>query len=152
VIYALTYDWPLSPDVTVPRTPVSSSGPAATERDGKALVTYSTAGRPDKTKWIEPGSGESFQDCWKTASNAQACGPEMVVIPPGEFLMGSPENEEGRNADEGPQHKVRMPAPLGVGLTHVTRGEFAVFADATAHKTDGGRSERKWRRLDSWRL
>jgi formylglycine-generating enzyme required for sulfatase activity len=108
------------PEISAPDAPS-----ATVERDGKVLVTYSTADRPEKTKRIEPGSGESFQDCWKTASNAQACGPEMVVIPPGEFLMGSPENEEGRNADEGPQHKVRMPAPLGVGLTHVTRGEFS---------------------------
>lgn len=29
-------------------------------------------------------------------------------IEPGEFLMGSPEDEEGRDASEGPQHVVRL--------------------------------------------
>ena len=32
--------------------------------------------------------------------------PEMVTLPAGEFLMGSPESERGRGKDEGPQHKV----------------------------------------------
>ncbi|RMG02459.1 MAG: formylglycine-generating enzyme family protein [Planctomycetota bacterium] len=31
---------------------------------------------------------------------------EMVPIPGGKFLMGSPEDEEGRKEDEGPQHEV----------------------------------------------
>ena len=29
-------------------------------------------------------------------------------IPPGQFLMGSPDNEESRNANEGPQHRVTI--------------------------------------------
>ncbi len=29
-------------------------------------------------------------------------------IPPGRFLMGSPEDEEGRYADEGPRHEERI--------------------------------------------
>lgn len=33
---------------------------------------------------------------------------EMVPIQGGEFLMGSPEDEEGRNDDEGPQHRVKV--------------------------------------------
>ncbi len=33
-------------------------------------------------------------------------GPEMVVIPAGSFIMGSPESEERRRENEGPQHKV----------------------------------------------
>jgi len=35
---------------------------------------------------------------------------EMVPIKGGEFLMGSPEDEEGRDAGEGPQHKVKVDA------------------------------------------
>lgn len=31
---------------------------------------------------------------------------EMVALQAGSFIMGSPENEEGRNQDEKPQHKV----------------------------------------------
>ena len=35
---------------------------------------------------------------------------EMVVIPGESFLMGSPENEEGRFEREGPQHEVSLPS------------------------------------------
>ncbi|HKX83450.1 MAG TPA: hypothetical protein VJL58_04445, partial [Pyrinomonadaceae bacterium] len=34
-------------------------------------------------------------------------GMEFVLIQPGSFLMGSPESEEGRSPNEGPQHRVR---------------------------------------------
>src|ERR1051326_6939042 len=33
---------------------------------------------------------------------------DMVPIPGGTYLMGSPENEKGRAADEGPQHQVQI--------------------------------------------
>jgi formylglycine-generating enzyme len=62
----------------------------------------------------------------------------MVVVPAGEFLMGSPEGEEGRNSNEGAQHKVTIPKPFAVGRTHITRGQFAKFVKSTGHKTDGG--------------
>jgi len=33
---------------------------------------------------------------------------EMVPIPGGEFMMGSPDGEANRKPDEGPQHKVKI--------------------------------------------
>ncbi|HEV2663570.1 MAG TPA: SUMF1/EgtB/PvdO family nonheme iron enzyme, partial [Blastocatellia bacterium] len=36
---------------------------------------------------------------------------EMVLIPNGAFLMGSPENEPGRSDDEGPQHRFTQGMP-----------------------------------------
>ncbi|HEY9800571.1 MAG TPA: SUMF1/EgtB/PvdO family nonheme iron enzyme [Leptolyngbyaceae cyanobacterium] len=35
---------------------------------------------------------------------------DMVYIPSGTFLMGSPENELGRESNEGPQHPVTLPS------------------------------------------
>src|SRR5262249_28274033 len=56
--------------------------------------------------------------------------PEMVVIPPGRFIMGSPESEEGRHNDEGPQHEVRIVRPFAVGRCAVTFDEWdACVAD-----------------------
>jgi formylglycine-generating enzyme required for sulfatase activity len=52
---------------------------------------------------------------------------EMVPIPGGEFLMGSPDSEPGRNADEGPQHRVRL-EPFWMGKYEVTWGEFDLWA------------------------
>lgn len=47
----------------------------------------------------------------------------MKPIPGGEFLMGSPESEKGRNADEGPQHKVAI-KPFWMGKCEVTWDEY----------------------------
>ncbi len=48
---------------------------------------------------------------------------EMIPIPGGEFLIGSPETEEGRNDDEGPQRKVKI-SPFWIGKTEVTWDEY----------------------------
>jgi formylglycine-generating enzyme required for sulfatase activity len=52
--------------------------------------------------------------------------PEMVVIPPGQFLMGSTEAEKER-----PQHPVRIAYPLAVGRYPVTFEEYDLFARST---------------------
>ncbi len=51
---------------------------------------------------------------------------DLVPIPGGEFLMGSPEDEEGREEDEGPQHLVKVP-PFWMGTKEVTWDEFDLF-------------------------
>ena len=48
---------------------------------------------------------------------------EMVSIPAGEFEMGSPSGEKGRAQDEGPQHKVSVPA-FFMGRFVVTQAQY----------------------------
>ncbi|MCA8998234.1 MAG: formylglycine-generating enzyme family protein [Planctomycetaceae bacterium] len=48
---------------------------------------------------------------------------EMVPIPGGVYTMGSPENEENRNDDEGPQHQVKI-EPFWMGKCEVTWDEY----------------------------
>jgi formylglycine-generating enzyme required for sulfatase activity len=50
---------------------------------------------------------------------------ELVLIPAGAFLMGSPESEAQRDADEGPCHKVTITRPFFLGVHPVTRREYA---------------------------
>ena len=38
---------------------------------------------------------------------------------------------------EKPQHRVAIPEPLAIGKHPVTRGQFAVFVEATAHDISG---------------
>lgn len=67
--------------------------------------------------------------------------PELVVLPAGRFLMGSPENEKGRSTDEGPRHEVTTACPFTVGLYPVTFAEWEAFVTAGggAHRpTDEG--------------
>ena len=51
--------------------------------------------------------------------------PEMVVLPPGTFLMGAPPREAGSNDDERPQHEVTIGYRLAVGKYPVTFAEWA---------------------------
>ena len=55
---------------------------------------------------------------------------EMVRVPPGTFIMGSPPAEEGRDPDEGPQHEVTIPYAFYVGKYEVTRGQYEDFINA----------------------
>jgi formylglycine-generating enzyme required for sulfatase activity len=80
--------------------------------------------------------------------------PEMVVIPPGNFLMGSSKVDttrdlesaapdkrpalEGYSAVERPQHAVSIERPFALGRSPTTRGEFATFVRETGYSTDGG--------------
>ena len=47
----------------------------------------------------------------------------MVYIPPGTFMMGSPAKEKGRNSDE-QQHKVTLSKGFYMGTTEVTQGQW----------------------------
>lgn len=66
-------------------------------------------------------------------------GPEMVVIPSGSFMMGSPKGEEGRYDDEGPQHVVTLSKYLAMGRQAVTVGDFRQFVASTSYRTDAER-------------
>lgn len=101
---------------------------------------------------LKPGggaeNGHSFKDC------AQC--PEMVVVPAGSFMMGSPNTEIGdyeyssgkgekfscrdanpvpvdcHNEKESPQHKVSIPTPFAIGKFAIT------FDEWDACRADGG--------------
>ena len=51
-------------------------------------------------------------------------GMKFVLIPAGEFMMGSLASEEGRRSDEGPQHQVRITKPFYMGMYEVTQAEY----------------------------
>ena len=65
--------------------------------------------------------------------------PEMVVIPSGNFIMGSPEDESGRFDNESPRHHVSV-KKFSIGQNEVTVGEFHHFVQATQYKTDAERN------------
>ena len=50
-------------------------------------------------------------------------GMKLALIPPGEFLMGSPADEEYRSDDED-RHRVRITKPFYLGVTEVTQGQW----------------------------
>lgn len=77
--------------------------------------------------------GQSFRDC-------RTICPEMVVVPAGTFLMGSPAGDphQARDGIEQPQHRVMIRHLFAVGKFEVTRDEYAYFAREThLRDTDG---------------
>lgn len=68
-----------------------------------------------------------FYDDLKAGGKA----PNMVFIPAGAFVMGSPEGEVGRDVDEGPQTTVTV-HHFAMGITEVSFNDFKIFTDSTS--------------------
>jgi eukaryotic-like serine/threonine-protein kinase len=51
-------------------------------------------------------------------------GMDLVLIPAGEFLMGSPNSNSDVSNDEKPQHKVRITKPFYLAVTPVTQEQY----------------------------
>jgi formylglycine-generating enzyme required for sulfatase activity len=67
--------------------------------------------------------------------------PEMIIVPTGNFRMGSPETEKDRSADEGPQHKVAIAKPFAVSKFELTFAQWdacVVHGNCVPHVSDGG--------------
>jgi len=64
--------------------------------------------------------------------------PEMVIVPAGEFLMGSPAQDGRASANELPQHQVKIPRHFAIGRFEVTRKQFEAFLLATGRNRIGG--------------
>ena len=73
-------------------------------------------------------------------------GPKLVLIPEGEFVMGSPMTEEGRYEDEGPQHIVKISKPFFMAETPITVAQFRTFIEATGYRTTAEKEQwSEWR-------
>lgn len=63
---------------------------------------------------------------------------KMNPVPGGTFLIGSPEQEANREADEGPQHLVKI-EPFWMGVYEVTYDEYIVYRDKELDKAPKGK-------------
>ena len=126
-------------DIAFERAQASDTAAAYTEYlrrypDGRHAEE---ARRLREQKDLSPG--RVFRDC-------DAC-PELVVVPAGSYLMGSPSSEASRTNDEGPQHRVTIGEPFAVGVYEVTFSEWD--ACVRADRCGGYRpDDRGWGRGD----
>ena len=71
-----------------------------------------------------------------TAASSPPPGPSqtnlagMVWIPPGQFVMGSPNDEVGRDQDEGPETKVTITRGFWMGKCELTQAEYKAVLGA----------------------
>jgi formylglycine-generating enzyme required for sulfatase activity len=74
---------------------------------------------------------DSFKECTDC--------PEMIVVPAGNFTMGSPDTD--RSKDEGPQHGVTIARPFAVSKFELTFAEWdacVAHGDCVPHVSDSG--------------
>jgi serine/threonine protein kinase/formylglycine-generating enzyme required for sulfatase activity len=70
-------------------------------------------------------------------------GIRMVKIDGGKFKMGSPGDEVGRKADEGPQHEVTIRGPFLISATEITHSQYLqVMGTSPARSPDKARDAR----------
>ncbi len=95
-----------------------------------ALTALCGALLPGLAQAAAPQPGKVFKDC-------KDC-PEMVVLPAGTFTMGTPDDEVGREPDEGPMHEVTFAKPFAMSRFHVTAGEWDSYVRQTGVKIANG--------------
>jgi formylglycine-generating enzyme required for sulfatase activity len=78
---------------------------------------------------ITPRPGERLRDPLSDGRPCAEC-PEMVVVPAGSFIMGSPHTEADRDESEGPQHKVTFDRSFAVGRFETTFTEWDACVEA----------------------
>ncbi len=114
---AATYEaylqaYPQGRYVAAARAALAGLRPAPVETRPASAVAVAPSAAPSV---LGRRDSEVFKDCAEC--------PEMVAIPAGRFLMGSPPGEAGRYADEGPQRWVGI-SRFAMGKYEVTQGEW----------------------------
>ncbi|MCY3018741.1 MAG: SUMF1/EgtB/PvdO family nonheme iron enzyme [Planctomycetota bacterium] len=125
----------LKPEAAKPQPAAAPQPPAA------EIVAYAKQHGLDPTISLDLGGGVKM---------------EMVLVPAGEFDMGSNDGE----ACETPVHKVRISRPFYIGKYDVTVAQFRAFANAAEYRTDAEKCNRghsvgdgKWQEMNgiTWR-
>jgi formylglycine-generating enzyme required for sulfatase activity len=74
-------------------------------------------------------------------NNAQL---KLVLIPAGEFLMGSPDNEPEAKPDEHPRRLVRITRPFYMGATELTQAQWTAVMGTTIRDVQAKLTKTKW--------
>jgi formylglycine-generating enzyme required for sulfatase activity len=131
----------------------------------KGFRVVAEFGPPPAIAPFDAAQARAHQEAWAkhlgtTVETTNSVGAKMILIPPGEFLMGStPEqNAVGRKIGEKeklapadpyfqrlptemPQHQVTIRRPFLISSTEITIGQFKKFASATKYQTEPERPE-----------
>ncbi|MEW5977506.1 MAG: SUMF1/EgtB/PvdO family nonheme iron enzyme [Acidobacteriota bacterium] len=101
---------------------------------GRASFVFLSVAAGMGASWFDPAStltgsakSSSALDRYTETIPGTNVSFEMIPIPGGTFMMGSPASEAKRSDDEGPQHPVQV-LPFWMAKTEVTWDEYDLFA------------------------
>ena len=72
---------------------------------------------------LKPDPNNTFRECAPKQQDKDYC-PDMVVVPAGSFVMGSPATEKERRFSEEPQHTVTIAKPFAISRYEQTFDEW----------------------------
>jgi len=100
-----------------------------------ALLLIAAGDREGACHASEPGKdGKPSKEDVVTNS----LGIKLILIPAGEFMMGTPKKEAGRVNDESPQRRVRITKPFYLGVHEVTQEQYQKIMGKNPSMFKGG--------------
>ena len=121
------------------------------------LAADSKDGPPLLLAPFDRAAAQSAQEGWAKSRGINvvtknSIGSEMVLIPPGEFLMGNEDSVEEllklfpyakkELVENAKQHKVQITKPFSLGKHEVTIGKFRQFVNATGYVTEAEKDDK----------
>lgn len=149
------------------RVPASEGGKGKVAGEEKPTRPTPSIPPPLAKAPFNAQEAREHQDAWAKYLGTKlvepnSIGMQLALIPPGEFKMGSSDEDIAlalkiaeetkldaasvqRIQDEGPQHLVRITKPFRLGIHEVTMGQFRKFVEQSGYKTQaeefGGTSD-----------
>jgi formylglycine-generating enzyme required for sulfatase activity len=98
-------------------------------RAESAKPSASQEPRPQPAAGLYASQPKQLQERWAKALKTQpeitnSLGMQLVLIPPGEFMMGAANNDLTARPDQKPAHRVRITRPFYLGKCEVTRSQY----------------------------
>ena len=75
-------------------------------------------------KDVRPDAGPAVKTPSSQDSITNSIGMTLKLIPAGEFMMGSPDNDKDAGIEEKPQHRVRISKSFYLGVYEVTQAQY----------------------------
>jgi serine/threonine protein kinase len=142
--------------------PVARTGPSPRENKQAGWMGWPLDAPPPAVAPFDAEQARQHQEAWATFSGVpvewtNSLGMKFRLIPPGEFLMGSPRQEiddaiamspnlqswHANFRSEGPQHRVILSTPFYLGVYEVSQKEFqqVMAANPSSFSATGRRKE-----------
>jgi formylglycine-generating enzyme required for sulfatase activity len=111
----------------------------ADQQDVDAKEKAGTTAPPLAVAPFDAAAAKAHQEAWAKhlgvpVEVTNSIGMKLVLIPPGEFMMGSPASERWRS-DKDTQYRVRISKPYYLAIYEVTVGQFRSFVETRSYRT-----------------